>query len=121
VKPSRLWGDTGPQVVLVHGTPIQRTKRRDMGFYEELLEERDEEERSGGRSSSGSEDIGSTAFASGPGSTFEGRYRDQRRADLRRMKSYLTLRVTNRLEAAHLATLKAKYPDEYWDLRYGRL
>jgi hypothetical protein len=37
------------------------------------------------------------------------------------MKSYFTYGVTNRWEAAHLATLKAKYPDEYWDNRYGRL
>jgi hypothetical protein len=91
-----------------------------MGLYTCLLKEHEEEE--GSRASlSRSEDMGSTVFASGPGSTFEDRSQDQRRTDIRRLRSYLSHGVTNRWEAAHLATLKRKYADEYWDIRYGRL
>ncbi len=62
-----------------------------------------------------------TVFPGRSGNPFGGQFSDRRSTDLRRMKSYFTYGVTNRWEAAHLATLKAKYPDEYWDNRYGRL
>lgn len=92
-----------------------------MDLYERLLAERDEDERSRGRPSSWSEDTASVIFGGGPGSTFEARSRDQRRTDLRQMKSYFRYGVHSRFEAMHLAHLRRRYPDQFWDLRYGRL
>lgn len=92
-----------------------------MSLYTRLLREHDEEERRRGCPSGRSEDTRSTVFARRPGSASGDRSQHQRRTDLRRMRSYLTYGMTNRWEAGHLVTLKKKYADEYWDLRYGRL
>lgn len=92
-----------------------------MGLYEELLEEREEEKRHRGRYSGGAEDTGSTGFPGRPGNVSGDRVQDQRCADLVRMRSYLTYGVHSRFEGMHLATLRKKYPDQFWDLRYGRL
>ncbi len=92
-----------------------------MDLYQRLLVKRQEEERRRGRTSGRDEDTDSTVFPRKPVDTSENRSQDQRRTDLRRMKSLIRFGVTNRWEAGLFATLRKKYPDEYWDLRYGRL
>jgi hypothetical protein len=89
-----------------------------MDLYTRLLREREEEERRRGRIIGTDEDTDSTVFPRRPGSAIGDRPPSQRRTGLRR---YFTYGVHSRFEAAHLATLRKKYPDEYWDLRYGRL
>lgn len=92
-----------------------------MSLHARLLEEREEEERRRGRTSGREEDTGSTGFPRRPENVSEDRAQDQRRTDLERMRSYLTYGVTNRFEGMHLAHLRRRYPDQFWDLRYGRL
>jgi hypothetical protein len=90
-----------------------------MGLYERILEERAEEKRRGRGSSESHEGINLTTVRQ----KFVKVYPDRPKYsnDFRRMQAYLIHGVTNRFEAMHLASLRRRHSDEYWDLKYGRL
>ena len=92
-----------------------------MYLYQRLLAEREEEERRRERPSGKSENTLSTLLYSRLGGASGDQFPGQPCTDLRRTRSYLTYGVHSRFEAMHLAHLRRRYPDQFWDLRYGRL